>query len=412
MPWVIWGLGAAFYCYGFFQRVAPSVMLPELMREFAVGAAITGMLSALYFYSYAGLQIPIGLMIDRWGPRRLLAVAAILAAVGSALFAMAPNLGPAYVGRVLIGAGASVTWVATLNLIAAWFPQRRFAMLTGLTLATGMAGAVGGQAPLSAAVQYFGWRGTMWGAAVAAVVLAVAIWWLVRDRRPDAEPRPAAAVSGQGIWAGLRVVLGNPQTAVISLHGAMMAAPMLAFGGLWGVPYMMQAHAVGRPAAALATSMMLVGCGIGAPLGGWLSDRIKRRRLPMLVNATGALATISAALYLPGVPLPAVYVLLFLNGLFAGGMVISFAAGRERNPGWAAGATLGVVNMAVMSTGAIFQPLIGWLLDRNWAGVMQDGSRVYSSDAFAAALLTLPACTVVALLAAALVRETHCRPQA
>lgn len=410
LPWMVWGLGASFYCYGFFQRVAPSVMVGELMSDFAVGAAITGILSALYFYAYAGLQIPIGLMLDRFGPRRLLAAAGVLSAIGSIFFALAPSLGPAYLGRALIGAGASVAWVGTLTLASQWFPPQRFALLTGLTMAMGMAGAVGGQAPLSAAVEAFGWRGTMWAAAAVAVLLTVAVWTVIRGEPPGHAHR-AAEHAERGLLEGLQAVLTNPQTWLVALFGSMLTVPLLAFASLWGVPYMIQVHGLDRADAAVATSIMLVGWGIGAPLGGWFTDRIGRRKLPMLINAAIGLATITVALYVPGLPLPAIQALFLINGVFSGGMVLCFAVSREVNPVWASGAVLGVVNMAVMAGGAIFQPLIGWLLDLNWGGTMSDGSRVYSAEAFRVALLVLPAAQATSLLAALFVRETFCRQQ-
>ncbi|MFA7431498.1 MAG: MFS transporter, partial [Rhodospirillaceae bacterium] len=272
LPWFMWGLGALFYTYGFFQRVAPSVMVGELMRDFAVGAAITGTLSSLYFYTYAGLQIPIGLMLDKYGPRRVLVLACLFSAAGSAFFASAQGLLPAYVGRAMIGAGAAVTWVGALKLATLWFPPRRFALLTGLTMAFGMAGAVGGQAPLSAAVDAFGWRGTLYFAAGLALVLGAFIWIVVRDHgsqpnvhaarsKDDTTPKPR-------LLDGLKIVLRTPQTWWTSLFGAMMSAPMLAFAALWGVPYMMDVHDLSKESAALGTSLMLVGWGIGSPLVG------------------------------------------------------------------------------------------------------------------------------------------------
>ena len=108
LPWLTWSLGALLFCYGFFQRVAPSVMIDPLMRDLAVGGAVLGNLSAFYFYAYAGLQIPVGLMVDRWGPRRLLTAGALLCGLGSLLFAQAEGLPLAYAGRLLIGAGVLV----------------------------------------------------------------------------------------------------------------------------------------------------------------------------------------------------------------------------------------------------------------------------------------------------------------
>ncbi|GAA0582765.1 MFS transporter [Caenispirillum bisanense] len=408
VPWVMWGFGALFYCYGFFQRVAPSVMVGELMRDFAVGAAITGTLSSLYFYTYAGLQIPVGLVLDRFGPRRVLAAAAVVSCLGSAGFAFADSLTLAYVGRALIGVGAAVTWVAALTLAGNWFPPRRFALISGLTMALGMAGAVGGQAPLAAAVTAVGWRGTMIGAAVFAAVLGVAAWLIVRDR-PGADARSRPQAAEHGFSAGLSAALRRRQIWVIGLFGAMTSAPMLAFAGLWGVPYMMRLYDMSRPEAAVMTSIMLVGWGFGSPFFGWLTDAIGRRRLPMMLSSGGSLACTLTWLY-GGLPLAALYPLLFLTGLFAGGIVLTFATARENAPGWASGATLGVVNMAVMASGGIFQPLIGWFLDLAWTGETAGGARLYSVEAWRSAMAVLPVCNALALTAALLVRETHCRP--
>lgn len=406
LPWSMWLLGASFYCYAFFQRVAPAVMVDSMMAEFGVGAAIAGMLSGLYFYTYAGMQIPIGLLLDRFGPRVMLALFAGLSCIGSALFAMSEGLGPAYAGRALVGLGAAVSWVGTLKLASLWLPPDRFAMVTGMTLAIGMAGAVGGQVPLAAAVNTFGWRGTMWAAALVAGVLAVVLWLFVRDgdRPNDSEP-----LQNQGLAEGLKLVLTDRHTYVIGLYSLTMAAPMLAFAGLWGVPYLMQAHGLARSEAALTTSLMLVGWGIGAPLIGWASDRMGRRKPVLIATAIAALAITSAALYLPDLPLLARQCLLFLLGVVSGGFVLSFATGREYAPSWASGAALGVVNTASMSSGAIFQPLIGWLLDLNWQGAVQDGGRVYDPQAWDQALLALIACQVVAVFAALASRETFCR---
>jgi MFS family permease len=400
----MWALGASFYCYAFFQRVAPAVMVGEMMREFAVGAAIAGMLSGLYFYTYAAMQIPIGLLLDRFGPRRMLAGFALLSAAGSALFAMAPGLGPAYAGRALVGLGAAVTWVGTLKLASLWFPPQRFALVTGLTLAMGMAGAVGGQAPLAAAVAEYGWRGTMWGAAAVAAGLAVVLWLFVREGEPARVNQ-----SGGNLAAGLMMALRTPQVMVLGLYSFAMAGPMLSVAGLWGVPYLMQVHGLDRNSAAFTTSAMLVAWGISSPLTGWFSDRSGRRRPALVVAAVGGLVFCSAAFYLPGLPLLARQALLCLMGVMGGAFVLSFATARENAPAWAGGAVLGVVNTCCMASGAVFQPLIGWLLDLNWDGGMVEGGRVYSAEAYGTAFMVLLACQAAALVLALASRETFCR---
>jgi MFS family permease len=412
-PWLMWGAGALFFCYAFFQRVAPSVMVEDLMRDFAVGAAIAGTLSSLYFYPYAALQIPAGLLVDRFGPRRVLTGAAVVAALGSVAFGMADVIGLAYFGRGLIGTGAAMSWVAVLALAAAWFPPNRFAYLSGLTMAIGVAGGVGGQAPLSLLVDEMGWRGTLFVAAGLATLFAVFAWTVVRDAplRADGRSRAEAqAGAGYGLLDRLKMTVREPQVWLIGLLAGAIVAPMLSFAGLWGVPYMVGVHGMTKAEAAVVTSLMLIGWGVGSPLFGWMTDAVHRRKLPLLIATGGALACTLAWLY-AAPPLWLMYPLMILTGLFSGGIVITFATARENAPSASGGAVIGLVNTAVMGSAAIFQPLIGWLLDQTWSGAMANGVRVYDPSGYTEAMIVIPACQAVALLAALLVRETYCKPR-
>lgn len=411
VAWIFWGLGAIFFCYAFFQRVAPSVMVDALMRDFAVGGAVLGNLSAIYFYAYAGLQLPVGLCIDRWGPRRVMSTALLVATLGGLLFALTETLGLAYLGRLLIGGGCAFGFVGALTLATAWFPLRRFALITGLTMLAGMAGAVLGQAPLAALVEVAGWRGSLVGAAAFGLALAVAIALVVRDRPPERGHAGAQAAGvGRPMLASLGQVAARRQTWILSLYGAAQAASLLGFASLWGVPYLMQAHALSRPVAALSTSLVSIGWALGAPFSGWVSDHVGRRKPPLVIAAAVALASMLAVLYLPDLPLSAVQALLFLNGFAGGHMIICYGAAREHNPGEAVATTYGFVNMCSVGSGALLQPLIGFLLDLNWDGRLEAGARVYSAAAYEVGLSVIPISFAVALLAAFLVRETWCRP--
>ena len=411
MAWPVWGIAAAFYGYAFFQRVLPSVMVDQLMAEFALGGALLGNLSAFYFYAYAGLQLPVGMLTDRFGPRLVLAVAATLCAGGSVLFSQATSIELAYLGRFLIGAGAAFTWVGALTLAARWFPARRFAMLTGLTIVFGMLGAISGQGPAAALLGGVGWREVLLGAGAVGFGLAALIILVVRNHPPQSEAREAPPAAGRiRALAGLKLVTGNPQSWVIAVCTGLISVPLLAFGALWGVPYLMQVYGVGRPEAAFSVSAMLVGMALGGPIIGWISDRIGRRRRPLVVGIVVILTTSLAMFYIPGLPLDAFRALLFLNGLGSGCFVVCYASVRETNTRETAGTALGLVNMLTIGSGAVFQPIVGLLLDLGWDGKMQGGARFYSPETFHNAFLVLPVCAGLALLLSAFVRETWCQP--
>lgn len=406
LAWVAWSLGAAAYCYGFFLRVSPSVMVADLMRDLAVGAAQLGHLSAIYYYAYGGLQLAVGALLDRFGARWPLALTCALAAVGAAIFAAAADIHVAYLGRLLIGVGAAFSFLGALKLAADWFAPRRFAMLAGCTLFLGLIGGVGGQAPLAALVETQGWRATMVVTAVVGIALAVAIAAIVRDRMLV----PGGHGGGRsGVIVSLRFVFATPQSWVATVYCAAVGGSMLAFAGLWGVPYLMTAYGLDRPAAAATTTAMLIGWGLGAPLFGWISDRLRRRRTPLVVCSALALASLGAALYVPGLPLWLVQALLFVEGLASGTMTLSFAYAREHNPPELGSTVSGLINMVSIVGVAVLQQGIGVVLDLYWAGEMLAGARIYPSSAYAVAFLLVMAWLLAGLIAALFGRETYCR---
>ena len=404
LPFCAWLTGALFFFYAWVLRVAPSVMVDELMADFGVGAAALGNLSAFYFYGYAGMQIPVGMMIDRFGPRRPMAIAAALCALGCVLFALSPSFWGVAAGRFLIGASAAFSLVGAMAVAGQWFPPARFAVLSGLAMALGMIGGVFGQAPLRLLIEAADWRAATLLLALGGAALALAAWGTVRDRR-----RGSGGI--RHVLAGLRQVMANRQTWFIALAGLGANGPLLGFAGLWGVPYLTAVYDVDRATAAGVTSSLFLGFGAGAPLFGWLSDRIGRRRPPFIAGIALCAASMAAIVYLPGLSVSAIAVLCFLCGAGGSAQIIGFAAVREHNGIAVSGTAIGLVNGMVTGTGALYQPLLGWLLDQNWDGKMEAGARLYDGDAYRAAFGVLVAGACLGVLCTFAMRETNCRQQ-
>ena len=404
LPWLIWGLAAAFYGYGYFQRVAPSVMTAELMREFDAGAAGLGNLSAYYFYPYALIQIPIGMMIDRLGVRRVLLTSGVLCAAGSLLFALAPTLGWAATGRLLVGTGAGVAWVGTLALAVMWLPANRFAAVTGLSLLVGLAGAVLGQAPLAAFIDAIGWRSAMLWSGILMTAIAVLMVPFIRDKPMHAESRQVGSVLG-----GLASVLRNPQTWKIAIFTGSLVTPMAAFAGLFGIPFVQEIYGTSKTTAGATVSLILIGWGIGGPIAGWLSDRLQRRK-PVMATGAGILVIAWFVILTVPMSLLGFQILMFVQGLASGAVIINFAVTKESNLPTATGVAMGLINMAGMATSAASLPLVGWLIDLGWDGTVVDGARLYGDLAYRQAFAIFPVLMGLGFIAALTLRETNCRP--
>jgi sugar phosphate permease len=414
LAWLTWGLLASLYFVGYFQRVAPAVMVDELMRDFSIAATMLGNLSAIYFYTYAAMQIPSGLLADAVGPRRVATAAAVAAAAGIGLFALADSLWMASLGRGLVGASVAVAFVACMKLAGHWFPANRFATVTGISLLIGNLGGVLAGVPLSEAVASVGWRSAMLASAGVTLVLAVVVWLWVRDDPSERgyashAHREALNNARMSPRRSLTLVISERDTWLLFFAGGLIAAPVLTFAGLWGVPYLVQAHGLERSHAAVFTTTMLLGFAVGGPLLGALSDRMGRRKLPYLgaalVHALGWVFFLS----IDELSASALYLLFAVIGFSAGGLIIGFAFSREVNHPGAAGTVGGVVNMAVLGFAAIQQSAMGWILDRNWRGAMVEGARIYDAAAYHAAFLWLAISAVGAVVFVGLTRETHCR---
>jgi sugar phosphate permease len=414
LAWTIWGLGSLVYLAAFFQRVAPAVMTDQLMSEFALDGAALGNLSAFYFYAYVAMQIPTGLLADRWGPRKLLATGIAVASIGGALFALAPNFELAALGCTLVGASVAVGFVSMLKLSSHWIAPNRFALVSGLLLMMGLVGGVIAGVPLRLAVDAFGWRGVMATFAAFTALLAVAIWLFLRD---DPSERgyashfhhvDSAKHEHAPILASLAEVLSYRNIWLMMLVTVGYSGAVLTFAGLWGVPWLRQVHGLDPKTAAAITSTMLVAWGIGGPLLGNWSTRIGRRKPIYLVTGVIALLGWAAVVWLP-LPLPLLVAVLAITGFASGNIIIGFAWAKESVPLRLMGTASGVANMGPLMGGMVLQPAVGWMLDNHWAGAMADGARLYDAAAWTSGFALLAATVTASLIMLTLARETFCR---
>lgn len=412
----VWSFGAIFYLLGFFHRVAPAVITVELMHDFKISATALGNLSAFYFYSYVAMQIPTGILADRWGPRRLLTGGALVASAGAVLFALAPGFGWAAAGRFLIGGSVAVAFVGLLKLAANWFAPNRFALVSGLALFCGIIGAVFAGTPLRLLVDHCGWRSVIFISAAATLTAGVGAWLAVRDyphekgyRDFTASPPTTDPAGRTGVFGGVGAALAYRNTVLLCVIPGGMVGCVLTFAGLWGVPYLKTLHGVAPAAAAMLTSALLVAWALGGPLFGWLSDRLGNRKTIYLVGCGTALGGWAAIIWAGQLSMVLLVPLLLVTGFFSGSMIISFAFVKESVPPQLAGTASGIVNMGVMTGPMVLQPAVGWVLDRMWTGEMVAGVRIYDAGAYRSGFTLMLMWIGISFLLLWFTRETGCR---
>ncbi|MGC2166430.1 MAG: MFS transporter [Gallionella sp.] len=402
------------YVLSFFHRFAPAAISSDLQQTFNASAAALGGLAATYFYVYTVMQIPTGVMVDTLGPRRVVAIGGVIAGIGSIMFGLADTLTAASVGRLFVGLGVSVTFIAMLKLNAAWFHDRHFATMTGATILIGNTGSLLAAAPLAWVLTYISWRTAFVTVGVFSLVLALAAWIWVRDN-PGKVGLPSlreldgleAHPAHSGHWYdGLKIVLKNRATWPGLWINMGLAGSLFAFAGLWALPFLRDVYGMERSAAASHTTLLLGGFAIGAFLIGKISDRIGKRT-PVMSLA----ALVYCLCWLPmllGLPLGTLsgYALFLLMGLSASSFTLSWACAKEVNPPALSGMATSVVNLGAFLGTAIMQPLVGWAIDLARQG---QAAQTMGIGDYRAGIAILAGFSLVGFLGSLFVRETYCK---
>jgi len=404
MSWWIWTLAVVFLFYDFLIRVSPTAMVKELMSAFSVTASSLGTLSAFYFYAYAPMQIPVGLLMDRFGARKLLTFASLICALGSFLFAVSYQLATAELGRFLMGMGSAFGFVGMVYICSHWFPREKLALLVGLGNSIGMLGAVSAEGPLTLSVSMFGWRLTVQAFAIAGLVLAAALFLFIRRE-------PQRIKSGEGKRAtldlakNLRMVCLNYRTYLNAIIALLFYMTTAGFALLWGIPFLIVAYGLDKSIAGYVVSMIFVGWIIGGPIIGFISDRFNRRKPLLFISVFLTGVALLPVIYIAHLPIWLLFTLLFLVGFFSSAQLLNFSLAIELNPIEAKGTSIAFTSFIVAVGVSVIQPLLGFFLDAGWDGAIRNGVPFYSITNYRQAMISLPVTLFLALILLFFLRE-------
>lgn len=406
--WLVVSCGALFYLYQFMIRVSPNVMHDELMVAFSIDAAALGGIMGLYYWSYSAMQLPLGLTMDRLGPRFFLGGASLLCAFASYLFGHTTDAFVAGAARFMMGAGSACGLIGTIKLGTIWLEPKHVAKVTAMTMIFGTIGATLGGAPLKIILLQVGLPYTMKILTCVGVVVALIIFLVVSNEPAlDHHDELPDLYENRHPLGDLAKIFRTPQAWIIASYGMIMYIPITSIGVVWGVSYVGHVAKVSETLAASVVSAMFIGAAVGSPVFAFLSDYLKKRRLPMLLGTT-ITTLVWFTIFLSDLPLHWLYVLFFLAGFAYTAKVLTFASIVESMPIDMSGVSLAFVNMIVMTTGIIFHPVIGFLIDYHWDGqVTASGIPAYTVEDYRFALMIIPICLAMSTIVLWFMKETH-----
>jgi MFS family permease len=377
--WAVWGAALAAYLLAIFHRSSLAVAGLAAADRFDISAAQLATFTMLQLLVYAAMQIPVGLLVDRYGPRSVILTGAVVLTLAQAGFAIAESFGAALVARVFVGMGDAMTWICLLRLVASWFPGRRVPLLTALSGTIGQLGALGAAAPMTWALGHLGWTKAYLVAASVSVVVAVVVAALVHDA-PEGRSLRGPKLTFAAVRASLRASWAHPGTRLGFWMHFVSQFSATAMALLWGFPFLVKGEHLSAGAASLLLSLIVAAMVYGGPTIGWFIGRHPWHRSTTVLVIVWSIVTVwTAVLTWPGdAPFWLLVLLTQVIGVGGPASMIGFDLARTSNPAERLASANGIINQAGFSASLVLVVAIGLVLDWRTPG----GSTGYDASAF------------------------------
>ena len=408
--WFIFWILAAQYLVVYFHRVSPAVLAPELITAFQISGTNLGLLASAYFYPYGIMQVPVGVLSDSWGSRKTITVFGLLAAFGTLLFGISPWFGFAIVSRVLIGLGVSAIFIPTMRIFSVWFKPIEYARISGAFMAIGGLGWFTATIPLAFLTEHCGWRISVILPGLATIILSVLTWFIVSDNPAQkgfstiTRDNTDTGEHQNNLLVNLSVVLREKYFWPIAIWFIFRGGALFGFFGLWAGPYLIDTYGFSKQTAGNILSMVAFAMILVSPVMGHLSDKTLMSRKKILVSTSllNCICWLVIVLYQNNLTLIILYINFFLMGITISSVgTIAIVTTSELFPLRIAGTAMGMMNVFPFIGGVLFQPLLGYILDK--AGKIHGA---YTPSAYRLIIWILFITSVLALISIMFSKET------
>ena len=359
-PYLAWFAATSFVFFQFFLQCASTIMSEHWAMDFKINEIELGNLSAAFFYSYIPMQLPAGILYDKFNAKIILFLSAATLSIFSFVFAYVENYELAVMARFFMGLGAASGFVGLLRIIQTHFTTKQFALMFGIAESIGMIGVSVGLVWLAVFLKHYSWRSAMHLFGAISALLTVGIYLFVKSSEKKTS---VAKISFRTILSQLKSILMNRQVIVCSIYGFFIVSILNCFTSLWGEPFMNTAYGFDSKTISMLLSIVFIGLALGSPLNGWFVKKYGRHQELLLCEAGLATLATGFLIWVPGLPLFALYVLFFLIGILCSGYGPCYALVNEAvNPEIQATA-VATANMLIVSSAPVLQILVGWGLE-------------------------------------------------
>lgn len=374
---VIWLTLASFYFYQFIARSSfITVLTNEFMQYFNIDTTGIGFLGSCYYWIYTLMQIPAGIIVDKYGTKLIAVLATLACSLGLFILICTSSVHVAAMGEMLMGFGSAFAFILVVKAIVTWFPADKVAIMTSISMSIGTLGPVLGGPGVANIVESYNWIDVIRVYCLVGVGLAALMWFIVKDKESE------ESHSETNVLEALKLILSSNQAWVLGLITMAIYAPLSALGDLWGNTFIKVAYGLDSKSAALVNNMLYFGVVVGSPLFAYSATLLKSFKKPMMIGATGAFSFLFVIVYLSNyINTYGVFVLFFLTG-FSCGSMLAYPLALAIFPK-AIGATVtGFVNMMSMVSGIILMPTVGFIIEYFWDKTLENGVPIYTLSDF------------------------------
>lgn len=384
-PWVMWFFAVLFFSYQFIMRVFLGLCGTEIMHKFQIDATDFGLLASMYYYGYAGMQIPIAVLLDRFGPRMVISLCCLVCSASIFLFYWTDNWALALLARFLIGAGSAGGFLGASKIITLWFPYHLYSRMIGLTFSIGLLGAIYGGMPVGHLITLYGWENVLLIIGTAGLVLTGLLVLTIKSYKMSFLHEPPTFLKD------FKSLLTMPSLLLLALANFLMVGSLEGFADVWGVPYLMAVHSFIKEDAAFITSSIFTGMLFGGPILAFFAEKFKASyQITALCGLLMAGIFATMLLSKGGLSYIGLSILMFIVGVLCCYQVLVFSIGTSLVSSGLRNITVAFLNCINMLGGSFFHTTIGYLMDAFWLGQIAHGQRVYEAHAFEFALWIIP----------------------
>ena len=412
--WIVCFSAAFFFFYEFIQMNMFNAISTDLMQTFQISGGKLSTLSSTYFYADVVFLFPAGILLDRLSTRKIILAALAICIISTFLFATAQSFWFASLCHFASGIGNAFCFLSCMMLASRWFPPKQLALATGLIVTFAMAGGAIAQTPFELLKQHVGWRTAVIINGFIGATIFILIWLFVADRPADPAhdySRELTVDNKPSFWHGINLAIKNKQNWLCGLYTSMLNLPLMVLGALWGSLFLQQVHHFTATQATTISSMLFIGTIVGSPSFGAMSDRMGKRRFPMLFGAVAALISLLILCYAHYLSFWEAAILFYFIGFFTSSQVIGYPTISESNRKAITGTSLGLASVLIMGGAGLGQQIFGLLIDWHWNHQVQNNVPIYSVNDFSIALRLFPITLVISFILAYFIKETHCSQQ-